>query len=215
MRGFTRHHFPQKIRRSSLVDTNFQTRNGAGFTLIELLLYIAILVIVLATTVGFLWNIISGNIKETSYQEVQQNSRFALAKITQEVKKATGISNPPPGSSSGTLSLVMEATHFDPTVFDVVDGKLRIAQGASEPCELTSDQVIVSSLQFTNLSYVDTPGTIRIEMTIEHINPGARSEYEASINLESSISLVSGGAAAPPPHLTQLRYRWRNDDGEE
>ncbi|GAI31695.1 unnamed protein product, partial [marine sediment metagenome] len=64
----------------------------------------------------------------------------------------------------------------------------------SQPYELTSDQVTVSSLRFTNLSYQDTPGTIRIEMTIDHINPGARIEYQASIDLRSTISLVPGGA---------------------
>ncbi|MCH8741572.1 hypothetical protein IH779_01600 [Patescibacteria group bacterium] len=186
-----------------------------SFTLIELIIYIAIIGVVLIFMSGFLWNIIFGNIKETAYQEVQQNARFALTKITQETKKAAGINNPSPGNSAPSLSLAMAASHLDPTVFDVVDGKLRITQGASGPYALTSDQVIVSNLQFTNLSYPDTPGTVRAEMTIEHINPSARTEYAASINLISSISLVPGGAVGIPPHITQLHYRWRNDDGRE
>ena len=62
-----------------------------AFTLIEFLIYMAILATILVLMSGFFWNIIFGNIKETSYQEVQQNGRFALTKITQEIKKATGI----------------------------------------------------------------------------------------------------------------------------
>ncbi|MFQ6049724.1 MAG: PilW family protein [Candidatus Paceibacterales bacterium] len=166
-----------------------------GFTLIEFLLYIGILVMVLVLTGGFLWDIIFGNIKETSYQEVQQNSRFVLVKITQEIKKATGINSPTPGTASTTLSLAMAATSTDPTVFDLVNEKLRITQSTSSPYEMTSNQVIVTNLQFTNLSYPDTPGTIRIEMTIDHINPGSRSEYEASASFKSTVSLVEGGAA--------------------
>ena len=188
---------------------------GQGFTLVELIIYIAILAGILVLVIGFLWNVIFGNVKETAYQEVQQNGRFAIAKITQEIKKATGINSPLPSDPpSSSLSLSMAAFHLNPTVFDVGGGKLRITQGTRGPYELTSDQVIVSSLQFTNLSYLDTPGTIQIEMTIDHINPGARTEYEASISLRSSISLVPGGAEARP-YLAQLHYRWRNDDGGE
>lgn len=185
-----------------------------GFTLVELIIYIAIIGTIFIVMTGFLWNVILGNIKETAYQEIQQNSRFAMIKITQEIKKATGINIPLPGNSANSLSLVMAVPHLNPTVFDVVGGKLRITQGISGPYELTSDQVIVSNLQFDNLSYPDTPGTIRIEMIVDHINPGARAEYEASISLRSSISLVPGGAEARP-YLAQFHYRWRNDDGGE
>lgn len=161
-----------------------------GFTLIEFIVYVAIIGVMSAIMTGFLWNMILGNVKETSYQEVQQNARFALAKITQETKKATGIISPVAGASSTSLSLSMAA---GTTTFNVAEQKLRITQDASSS-DLTSEQVIVSNLQFTNLSYPDTPGTIRIEMTIDHVNPDNRVEYEASIDLKSTISLAPGGA---------------------
>jgi len=167
-----------------------------GLTLIELLIYIAILSSVLVLITGFFWNIALGYIKETSYQEVQQNARFALTKITQETKKTTGINHPPPGTTAAFLSLTMADISVNPTVFDAVDGKLKITQG-SPPISyyLTSDQVIVSSLQFTNLTATGTLGTIRIEMTIDYTNPSGRIEYQASINLKSTVSLIPGGAA--------------------
>jgi len=160
-----------------------------GFTLIELLIYTAIISLVLVSITGFFWNIASGNIKENSYQEVQQNGRFAMTKITQEIKKAIGINNPVPGSSANSLSLTMPEPNLNPTIFDVSEGKLRITQGASVPIELTTDQVLVSNLQFTNLSYLNTPGTIRIEMTLENLNPSGKTEYKASIDLKTSVSL--------------------------
>jgi len=83
----------------------------------------------------------------------------------------------------------------NPTIFDLVDGKLQITQGTEGPYELTTDQVIVSNLLFTNLSYPNTPGTVRIEMTIEHLNPSGRMEYQASIDLKTTVSLVEGGAS--------------------
>lgn len=165
-----------------------------AFTLIELLIYIAIISSILVLMTGFFWNIVWGNIKENSYQEVQQNGRFALTKIIQETKKATGINTPTPGSSGNYLSLAMANPNLNPTILDLSAGKLRITRNGSPPIELTTDRVIVTNLQFTNLSYAGTPGTIRIEMTINHSNPGNLMEYQASINLKSTVSLLEGGA---------------------
>lgn len=164
-----------------------------GFTLIEFIIYTTIVGIMLVLMIGFLWNIILGSIKETAYQEVQQNSRFALIKITQEIKKATGINNPLPGDPpANSLSLSIADPNLDPTVFDILDGKLRITQGTLGSYELTSNQVQVRNLQFTNLSYADTPGTIQTEIIIDHINPTDRVEYQASVNLKSTTSLLVG-----------------------
>jgi prepilin-type N-terminal cleavage/methylation domain-containing protein len=161
-----------------------------AFTLIELLIYMTILSLVLVSITGFFLNIISGDIKESSYQEVQQNGRFAMAKITQEIKKAIGINSPAPGSSSNSLSLVMVTPSLNPTIFDINGGKLRITQGSSAPVELTTDQTVVNNLQFANLSYAGTPGTIRVEMTINNLNPSGKSEYRASLDLKTSITLL-------------------------
>lgn len=173
---------------------NTKPNLGSGFTLIELVIYSAIVGVMLILMIGLFWNIISSNIKETAYQTVQQNTRFAIIKITQEVKGASGINNPLPGFSSDSLSLSMADSSLDPTLFDLVEGKLRITQGSFGPYELTSDEVQVSSLQFTNLSYPDTPGTIRIVMVLDHINPGGRIEYQASISVKSTVSLMPGGS---------------------
>lgn len=164
-----------------------------SFTLIELLLYIAIISLVLVSITGFFWNVASGNIKEKSYQEVQQNGRFAMTKITQEIKKAVGINSPAPGSSANSLSLAMSDPNLNPTIFDVSGGKLRITQGASVPIELTTDQVLVSNLQFTNLSYSNTPGTLRVEMTLENLSPSGKTEYQASLDLKTTVSLLKSG----------------------
>jgi len=103
------------------------------------------------------------------------------------------------------------------TTFSVTEDKLRITQGSPPVSSyLTSDEVKISKLEFTNLSYSNTPGAVRVEITIDHINPGSRSEYQASVNLNSTIALLPEEGVVPvPPHLSQLHYRWRNDDGGE
>jgi len=166
-----------------------------GFTLIELLIYIAILASVLVLITGFFWNIALGYIKENSYQELQQNGRFALTKMSQEIKKAKSIISPAPGFSVNSLSLEMANPALNPTILDLSSGKLRITQGTGPSYELTTDRAIVNNLQFTNLSYNNTPGTIKIELGLNHLNPGGLSEYQASINLTTTVSLLEAGAS--------------------
>lgn len=160
-----------------------------GFTLIELIIYIGIVAVVLLVAFNFGFEIIYGNIKSQAFREVQQNSRLAMEKISRSILDADEINNPTPGNSSSSLSLVMQDLSLSPTVIEVVNEKLRITQGASGPYELTNDRVKVTSLQFTNVSYTGTPGTIRVQMTIKHVNPNNLNQYEASLTTEDTISL--------------------------
>jgi len=169
-------------------------RSNKGVSLIEFLIYISLIGFTLTLMIGFLWETIRTNIKGRALQEVQENIRFAVIKIGQEVKKATGINSPLPGESGEVLSLSMSSPEADPTVIELVDGKLRIRKGTSSPQELTSETVKVKSIQFSNFSYPDTPGTIRLEMVVEYYNPSRRVEYQTSLRAKSTFSLVPGGA---------------------
>lgn len=199
MNSFRNYKINRKTKTAALINEKkyFSKRiRNYGFTLIEFLLYLSIFIIVLVLTGGFLWNIVFGNIKASAYQEVQQNGSFVLTKITQEVKKALTINNPVPGDSSDFLSLAMASSDSDPTVFELVGGKLRISKGfPPEYHYLTSEQVVVTDLRFINLSYEDTPGTVRIEITFEYLNPGNRIEYQARAEFKTTVSLFPGGAA--------------------
>ena len=184
-----------------------------GFTLIEFIIYIGIVVVFLLGAINFGLEIIYGNIKAQAIREVQQNARFAMEKMARIIEEASAINSPVPGNLTNSLSLEMKNPSLNPTIFNVSDNKLRITQGTKGSYELTGDRVIVTNLQFTNLSYAETPGTVRIEIKIDHINPGNQREYAASFEIKSTASLVYGGAASS--YVSQRHYRWRNDDGGE
>ena len=160
-----------------------------GFTLIELIIYIGIVTAILLVAFNFGWEIIYGNVKSQAIREVQQNTRFAIEKMSESILNASSTDSPTPGNSANFLSLKMQDPNLDPTLFEVVDGKLKITQGGNGPYELTNDRVIVTNLQFSNLSYENTPGTIRVQITIEHVNPNNLSQYEVSLDTEDTISL--------------------------
>lgn len=64
------------------------------------------------------------------------------------------------------------------TIFSVSGGILY-----QNGVEMTTEQVSVSNLQFTLVS-----NTYKINLAIEYNNPEGGSEYEASIDLESTVS---------------------------
>lgn len=150
-----------------------------GFTLVEFLVYIGIVgtILLVAGTIAF--NVFFGKAKLAAIEEVSQNARFALEKIADRVRNAEAIQTPPPGVSSSSISLQMADSEKDPTEFYVQGGILRMREGlGANRWPLTSDEVVVSTLQFSNISYPDTPGTVRIQMTIKAANPENRPERE-------------------------------------
>jgi len=148
-----------------------------GFTLIEFLLYITIVATVVLIAGGIGLNVLLGKAKLSALQEVSQNARFSIEKIAYEVRNAEAINSPAPGLASSTLSLQMAVAGVNPTVFDLSNGVLRIQEGTSDAINLTSSEVTVSSVQFLNVSYSGTPGTVRVEMTVTFTNPDNRQEY--------------------------------------
>jgi len=161
-------------------------KNSLGLTLIEFLIYIAIFASILVLIIGFFWDIIFGNIKENSLQEIKENGQFSMFKISKEIKRAKSINFPLLGSQGNYLSLETVDPSLNPTVFDLQEGKLRITQGTTSPYFLTTDLVRVENLSFLNLSYPETPGIIEVEMEVSSLD----TNFPASMIFKSSFSLL-------------------------
>jgi len=160
----------------------------SGFTLFELLVYVAIVSVVIVSAVYFTIDIINASQKSRAFQEVQQNARLAMSRMLQAVQEAddvnTGQSNF--DSNPGLLSLAMDDSARNPTIFRVASNALQISQGTGDFIDLTSDKVIVTNLVFTNLSVIDRTKNIKITITVEHINPDNTKAFEASVTLQSA-----------------------------
>ena len=179
-RGFTQHHF-------------FCKKNGAGFTLIETLIYIAIIGGVVATFVNFSLTISDSRNKTYVVQEVQANARTALDLITQNIQSANGINTSISifGSDPGLLSLSMTSSTLNPTVIGLSedDGILEMKQGTSASTTITSDELNITNLIFTNLTASSTRENVRIEIMIGFDNPGGDIEFDYSQSLQTGVSL--------------------------
>lgn len=152
-----------------------------AFTLLEFLLYAGIVAITLIVATAIAVNILLGKAKSTVIEEVNQNARFALEKITQTIRNSQAINSPTIGASSSTLSLQTNVTSTNPTIFDLLNNTLRLKESTGAAASTTSDEVKVTTLTFTNISATTTaPGTVRIIMTIEADNAGNLQEYTYS-----------------------------------
>lgn len=159
-----------------------------GFTLIETIVYVTLVSILVLVFVNFALDVVGTAQKSRVRQEVQQNARFAMERITQEIRAASSLNT---GSSTfnshpGVLSLATDDVLTDPIVFDVSGGVLRISEAGGGAQDLTSSKMTVTSLVFTNLSVSGRTTNIKTELTIEYKNPEGSEIFNASTTLKSA-----------------------------
>lgn len=166
---------PKKLR-------SYKLQTNQGFTLIELIVYLGIVSVFMTSAVYFSWDILFGQVKSEVAQEVQQNSRVALQRMTYEIRRAKAINSVGSGLS---LSMADDTT----TVFDVnVDGVLQINEDGGGAVALTSDKVQVTSLTFTDRSIGDSKN-VKIELTISHVNPENVQEWKREESFETTVEV--------------------------
>lgn len=166
-------------------------QRSQGFTLIELIIYLSLVSVFISGAVLFAWDIIYGRVKSQTQQEVNQNLRLASKRITYQIRNASEINF----LGGSILSLAAIDSFRDPTIFDLSAGRLRIGFGSSgpcpvaSPCNLTSNEVTVSNLVFTDLSSGSNSKNIQFTITIA--STADRSEWQKSQTYTTSVELRS------------------------
>lgn len=164
-----------------------------GFTLIETLIYIAVIGLVVSSFVVFSVSVSQSGNKTFVTQEVHANARHALDIMSGRIRASTGVNTEAStfGSDPGVLSLSMAASGSNPTVLSLSgdDGVLQITEGVGSAVALTSDEVKVTNLVFTNLTPTGARESIRIQMTVAYNNAGSDVEYSYSKSFQTAVSL--------------------------
>ena len=92
-------------------------------------------------------------------------------------------------STNGRITIVVPTPSLSPTTFGLSGTTARVTEGVGSPLPISNSRIEVSELTFENLSEVETPGIIRIEFTLTHINPDGRNEYDYQQTFYGSASL--------------------------
>lgn len=163
----------------------------SGFTLLEILVYIAVLGIVAVIVVSFVIWLSHSNAKNKAMREALDNSRRAMEIMAYEIKEAKAVYTPT--TDAGQLSL--ETTKYLPPGeedsyidFYLCGSSLCLKKESQEPAALTSDSVEVNNLVFERVVSGEA-SSLRISIGVNYKNPANRPEYQASVNLTSSVSL--------------------------
>lgn len=160
-----------------------------GFTLVEVLLYLAILGIVVSVLMAFLYAMLAAKERNHTVMEVEYQGAQVMQLVSQTIRDADAVTTPTPGNSTANLVLDMSVVADDPTEFELSGNQLIVTEGVfGLPIDLTSTQVIVTNLQFTNLARAGTPDVIKVEFTVSFVNPDGRHEYDYTRNFYSSSS---------------------------
>lgn len=160
-----------------------------GFTLVELMLYVAISASLLLAISLYVTFVLQSRIKNQTVAEVEQQGIHVMDMMTQAVRNGESITAPAQGNSGGSLVMDVISSSNDPTVFDVSSGVLQIKEGISSTIPLTNSRVSVSGLSVYNISHPSTPGAVRIQFTVSHINPSGRPEYDYAKTFYATAAL--------------------------
>lgn len=167
-----------------------------GFTLTEILVYIAVLsIIVLALSSFFLWAS-RFNVKTKITREVFDNMRRTMEALTSEIRGADGIYTATSlfATSSGQLSLETKKYLPDGETSSYVDfylceDRLCFKKEGQIPTALTSENVEITNLEFSQILTTSTVPSIQIKVRVDYKSSVAKPEYQAFSESTSTVSL--------------------------
>ena len=199
LNGFSGH-LSKNDNSKSMVNGQKLTVNKSGFTLVELILYVALVGILLTAGAIFAGDVVLGSVKGRVRAKVQSEARFVIEKMRQEIVKGNNIILPIQGNFGNNFQIEIPGSPTSTlTCFQVSNSKFQMSEGGTvvpPVCntawkDLTSGEVEVSNLVFTNISSGTSLGeeAVKINMTLKNKNPGGKKEFDAEATVETSISL--------------------------
>jgi prepilin-type N-terminal cleavage/methylation domain-containing protein len=151
----------------------------AGYTLIELLVYSAMISVLLTAVIGFLTLTIDARVKAETITQVDLQGAFAMDYITQTIRNATSITTPAAAGSGASLTLVVPTGSLSPTIFDLSGSSaLEVKEGTAAYVPLTSNDLVISSLTFKNLTRSGSSGIVQVSFVVGHVNPSSQNVFD-------------------------------------
>lgn len=154
----------------------------------ELIIYISIFAVAMA--VGYQLLLVTSRIRnqtEARY-EVQQNIRFAVEKISEQIKKASAISGTYPAN---TLTLTVSGQQVD---FQLASGVLQMREGVGGQWQNLTTNAVASSAPAGDYIFtkIDNPApsksSIQIKLKIDY-NNGGRPDWTYGTQMQTTVSL--------------------------
>ena len=159
-----------------------------GTTLIEVLLYSLLVSGLLFVVSYFAMDAIGNKSKNDAGAEVNDNAQIITEQITSTIRNAREIQFPANMGQSDSALIITSGDGHQKN-YNLADGQLQVSDNGGVPIALTSANIVVSNLIFTNLTMPSTKGNIRIQMDMAFRNPSGAVEFTASIKIDTSATL--------------------------
>jgi hypothetical protein len=156
-----------------------------GFTLIELILYMTLVAGFVTGAVLFAWDVVYGREKFNQQQIVEETSKLALGRISYEIRRAKNI-------QSLTLGQLILDNGGSTTTVASSSGRVVITSGGSGPYTLTSNQVTVTDLSFTNITPTNNNSkNIKVSLSTRQVSDIQSGQISAQTTMSQSVELNS------------------------
>lgn len=182
------------IRRLAVKIINFKFQTG--FTLLEMLIYVASLILVMASLIIFGIGIIRTGAKIKANAEVLDNSRRAVEIITFEIRKSKSIYNPTSIFDSNPGQLSLEQTNASSTIeknifvdFFKCGDSLCLKREGGSPFAITNSHVKITNLEFTELLNSLSRPSVQIRLVLETATSSILPYYSGSIAITTTVNL--------------------------
>lgn len=163
----------------------------SGFTLVEFLIYFVILGIVLTAITSFMFDVIQTRERVRLAAESEQNMRFSMQRILRSIRTSENLNI---GTSTfsdvdGVLSLQMTDPLLDPTVFDILNGVLRITEGANPATALTTSDIFVEKFWIERDDLPRGTKAVTVQLGVRSITPSAGTTFNY-VSSTSSTAVI-------------------------
>lgn len=141
------------------------SRSNGGFSLAELLIYIGILGLISGALVGILTTTTKTQVEESGQNLLTGELNFVNQTI-QRLVRDSSLVLADAGVASTTLTLRTSTLVKDPTLIYLSGGQIYVKEGSASAQTITSDKVIVDSLQFKKMSQPNGKDIVQLDIAM-------------------------------------------------
>lgn len=161
-------------------------KNNRGFTLIELLLYTVIAAGLLLSITAMIALLTQARIKNRAISTVEQQGTQILQIISQEIRNSSTVTSPTNGTNGTTLQL--QNISGQTVIFDLSSSTIRETK-LNQTTPLSSNNIVISDLQFSNLTSDNIHNSIKIKFILSYNNIAGRIENNYSQTFYGTATL--------------------------
>ena len=190
-------------------------KNNQGFSLMEMLIYVGILGIVASVATGIFLSVTKVQTEQSAQVEISGQLNFAMQTIQRLIRNSSLV-DINPGTPTTSLTLRMKDSTVDPTTIYLENGRIYVKEGANgTPQSITSDRVVVDSLEFKKLTQYPGKDIVQIDLAMSATNKVEGNTIRRS--LRSAVSRVSAATfdsdlipGADNTYSVGTSNRWKN-----